>query len=65
MHVWYDSVNESLKYSVVNMKEKNITSNYAGKPGAGIKSGEKEYNAAVKDGTLKTYATAQEAFADL
>ena len=30
-----------------------------------IKAGEKEYNAAVKDGTLKTYATAQEAFADL
>lgn len=27
-----------------------------------IKSGEKEYNAAVKNGTLKTYATAQEAF---
>ena len=30
-----------------------------------INSGEKQYNAAVKDGTLKTYATAQEAFADL
>lgn len=33
-NVWYDSVNESLKYSVVNMDETNITSNYAGKPGA-------------------------------
>ena len=29
-----------------------------------IKASEKEYNTAVKNGTLKTYATAQEAFAD-
>ena len=33
-NVWYDSVNESLKYSVVNMDEEGITSKYAGKSGA-------------------------------
>lgn len=33
-NVWYDKVNESLKYSVINLDESNITNNYAGEPGA-------------------------------
>lgn len=30
-----------------------------------IKAGEKEYKSALKNGTLKTYSSAEEAFADL
>lgn len=33
-NVWYDKVNESLKYSVINLGESNITSNYTSQPGA-------------------------------